>query len=321
MTESGSSVDATIKELFEFGDKAADKESIGIPEVSPDSNKEERDAAFSAMMKTLSLSSDLDEDDTGKCVEFFRVLYCQSYSDANGYRHSYSSILEAMIGDFNPDDTSPDYTVNSTTENLSNNIGLIEAVIEEDGDEALRAKFKKLSDHVSLEYKRLNYITRQNKLQYENSDGATKRLERDVRFFNASLEGATRRLENKIMEKENQIDRLQRDHIAILGIFAAVVIFANGGIVFSSSSIQAVAGQNIAYVAFIVSLVGGFIFNILYALFAFVYRIARNTSDNWAVISRDTFIKIDRAIVFLVGFFFVVSILIMFVEHQWAIAY
>lgn len=123
-------------------------------------------------------------------------------------------------------------------------------------------------------------------------------------------------LSKRIYEKENQIDRMQREYIAILGIFAAVVIAMNGSIVFTSSSINAIAGQNILYLAFIISIVGAFLFNALFALFTFVYRMVRQNGTTWGILSKETFTKINGWIIGAIVALFLTSCLFCWLESD-----
>lgn len=287
---------------------------LPVPTLEASSPNKDKQAALEDFLRALSDNQTLDEDDVHRSIDFLKLVYTEVPEGEPEFRHSYSSIFEIMVGEYNPDAKEPDYEPNLTTTQLATNIDLLQTVIEEDGDETLNRKFCKLRDHVELESKRINYIVRQNRLQHETSNGDSRRMGRELESFRFNLKRATDGLSARIEEREKQIDRMQREYIAILGILAAVVIAANGGIVFSSASIQALAGQNVFYLAFIVSIVGAFLFNLLFALFTFLYRMVRLDGGYWGVLSKEVFIRINKWIVAVLALFLVISCLVSCVE-------
>ena len=291
---------------FDSSSSFIHKEPLIVPEIAAYATNEDKQEALDAMLKQLASNEALDEADTKASVTFFQKLYAEE-EGTETFRHSYARILEIMIGDYDPSHRMPDYELSAAATTLSNNIGLLNNVIKTTGDEQLNRKFRKLRDHVALETQRLNYIVRQNRLQYETSDGAAKKVASDLDKFYSELANSTDRLGKRIEKREQQIDRLQREYIALLGILAAVVIATNGSIVFSSSSIQALAGQNVFYLAFIVTTVGAFIFNVLFALFTFIYRMVRQDGSYWGVVNKDMFIRINKWIACALVILFIVS--------------
>lgn len=286
------------------------REPLAIPAIEPSSPLIEKQAALDTFLRNLSMNQTMDEEDARRAIDFLRMIYGGEPGSENEFRHSHASIFEIMVGDYDPDAKRPDHQPNFTTTQLANNIGLLQAVIEDEGDEALMRKFRKLKDHVELEHKRINYIVRQNRLQYETSYGDSKRMEREIARFNNELSQATNDLGRRIEDREEQLDRMQREYIAILGILAAVVIASNGGIVFTASSIQALAGQNVFYLAFVITLVGGFLFNLLFALFTFIYRMVRQNGSYWGILSKNAFIRVNKWIISILAALFITSSLV-----------
>lgn len=171
-------------------------------------------------------------------------------------------------------------------------------------EDTVLQKIEGLFEFISLECLRLGF-------EAQHARNLTVQVESATRSLNAAI--------NKASNVDRRMNRSQKEYIAILGIFAAVVVAFSGGVNFTLSGLSALQGYNVVYIAFIVSIIGGFMFNILYALFTFVYRAIRQNGDNWGILGKDAFIKINQVIIFVVAFFFFVAMLMTFVEHSWSL--
>lgn len=152
--------------------------------------------------------------------------------------------------------------------------------IEDDADIVwLRANtsLEKLYDHVSLEAKRAAYSGSRAQMLLKDLSEAETSLAK----ANCSLAEA-QRTAHKANKKAKA---LQRETIAILGIFSAITLAFNASASFTTSSIAEANSDttNIFQIAFVVSIVGFFLINILYASFAFVYRIVEGKSEDMDV--------------------------------------
>lgn len=211
---------------------------VELPSISRKSTNSERQMAFEQALVILSERSEgLSNNDAVKCLDFFDVLYCKEDGTDNGFRHQYASIFDVMSGSYNAEKNDPDFAPTETMDHLSESIGFIQQSMPQSLSPDFQKKFGKLVDHINLEYKKLNYIIRQNRLQQESIEGSDKQFNNTIRLQQQRME----LLSKRIYEKENQIDRMQREYIAILGIFAAVVIAMNGSIVFTSNMSRALS--------------------------------------------------------------------------------
>lgn len=141
-----------------------------------------------------------------------------------------------------------------------------------DGDECILEiqqdrRLEKLYDHVSLEAKRLGYYA-----------GSIPMMIEELNEARGSLSGAESRLEaaeKSAKEAKEAAASLQRETIAILGVFSAITLAFNAGVSFTTSSLAELntVAPNIFQIAFVVAVVGFFLINILYASFAFVHRL------------------------------------------------
>ena len=89
----------------------------------------------------------------------------------------------------------------------------------------------------------------------------------------AFLEDAKSNLENSHKRIEDKIDNSQKEYIAILGIFAAVVLTFIAGIAFSTSVLQNINNVSIYRIVLIVLLIGLVLTNVLYGLFCTIERL------------------------------------------------
>lgn len=176
--------------------------------------------------------------------------------------------------------------------------------------EALR-KFNELFDCMSIESLRLSF-------EAQHAKNLTRQVESATKALNEAMEKADR-LEGKANHLEDKLDRSQKEYIAILGIFAAVVVAVSSGVNFSLSAFDAVHGYHVVYLSFVISVIGIFLFNMLYALFTFMYRMIRQNGNNWGILGKDTFVKTNRFMVYIVAFLFFSSILMTFLEHSWSL--
>ena len=217
-----------------------------------------------------SLANDNVELDDGKIeeyVECLRKLY------DNDYRHLYSQIFAIIVSiDENYNDS------NVTLEYLTENIRIIFDYCEKTygntlilDDRNFFRRVKKLYDHINLDVSRINYVKA---LQDKNN----------VEMFTLSnrIESAKNELNEKIKEAQDsykeidgKIGYLQRDYIAILGIFASIVVTFVAGISLANSTLSALGNSkdNFYTLVFLVLLVAMFMFNTLIALFEFLLKI------------------------------------------------
>lgn len=97
----------------------------------------------------------------------------------------------------------------------------------------------------------------------------------------AKTKDALKSAERAAIKAENKAKRMQTELIGILGVFSAITLAFNAGVSFTTSSIgTTTSNTNIFQIAFIVSVVGFFLFNTLYAAFSFVYRLVHGPSGD-----------------------------------------
>lgn len=139
-------------------------------------------------------------------------------------------------------------------------------------------RLEKLYDHVNLEAKRSGANSGRMKMLVDEVGQANKNLVQSNEKL-AKTEDTLKSAKNAAIKAENKANRMQTELIGILGVFSAVTLAFNAGISFTTSSIGATSSNtSIFQIAFIVSVVGFFLFNTLYAAFSFIYRLVHGPS-------------------------------------------
>ena len=83
------------------------------------------------------------------------------------------------------------------------------------------------------------------------------------------------RLKNVEEKMNNTQEKLQRNYVTILGIFAAIVFTFAAGTSFTSSVLETMASVSIYRLILMVALLAFVLFNSIYALFLFICRVSK----------------------------------------------
>lgn len=216
----------------------------------------------------------LDDSDLNDYAERFKTVYDR------GYRQRYSEIL-GMLEDITSDDEADDRDdeCEDSLEVISSNLMTLRdhlrEHISEYGESTYYGVFK-LSDHVDIEIHRLR--DRQN--LYHDLSGTDDNL---VDLYNKAqkLEDELKTAESSIKEAQRNSERLQMQMVAILGIFAAIVMAFSGGMDILGGAISISGESDLFRVVFVVLLCGIILFNIFAFLMHMIIAII-NSSNNHA---------------------------------------
>ena len=210
---------------------------------------------------------------SGFYLRFEKLYYIDSTSR---YRHYYSDIYRTLVEIQNDD--SPD---NGNIDTLGQNISVLYNNYREinklNGEPInIASSLQKLYDHVSLDIARIQY-----------SDRGDDRLSSEERFnsINFRLDNSlckskklaeeTKDLRNETRTLKETLDKAQTDYIAILGIFASVVLAFVGGMAFSTSVLENIRDVSI-YRLLTVALIIGMVFvTVIFLMFYFVGILTR----------------------------------------------
>lgn len=150
-----------------------------------------------------------------------------------------------------------------------------------DLDEIIK-RVTKLYDHVSMEVERLSYMVRQNKCNSDAILEASRTVDRAV----SEKEGQLKSLSEEIERTKKDV---QRDNIAVLGIFAAVVLVVNSAVGFSASSLEAIGtGRGIGPVLLMAAIVGFVVINTSGVMLSYIWRMTmgdRPQLEGWPKIA------------------------------------
>lgn len=244
---------------------------LTLPEITGNEGVTQKQELLNKLCEQL-IDREINNSEAINCARFLANLY----SSKNGkvFRHRYSDISKLLLrsaesesGEF---DTEPSEKAALLSQNMSKIA--IEANREHPGmpSEETLNKILKLDDHIQLEYKRIAYITDQNKKQNSQLSDLDERLKR----ASNDLKEAAQKAE----EARKAIDSSTKNSITILGIFAAIVLAFNGGVSFALASADkssAIDGLTSFLIA--MDLVGIVIFGTVFCLLDFLAKVAQPT--------------------------------------------
>lgn len=197
----------------------------------------------------------------------------------------YSDVCEVMFSQLDTRDL--DNGVPYGVIRLENNIIMIKDVaLSKNCSHSVSIGLIKLQDHISLEIRRMRYMAVQNKHQKDTAEQLASNLNNQI---NTSIKQAKSNFDSQIQQTK---DSVQKNHITILGIFAAIVIAFASTWAFSSSILQNMANVSIYRLSFTMLVLGFLAFNMLCALFMFLGKIA-----NFKVLNKSFIIGIDTTLV------------------------
>lgn len=126
---------------------------------------------------------------------------------------------------------------------------------------------QKLYDHVNLDIARISYSDAGDRKT--SGEETISELQSQLTQIKSDVKKAT-----LVQEKvEEELGKQQKEYIAILGIFASVVLAFTGGIAFSTSVLNNIAHVSAYRTILIALLIGLVLINILFGLFFYINKI------------------------------------------------
>lgn len=188
------------------------------------------------------------------------------------FRHYYSDIF-SVLTTIKQDDALGDINI------LGQNLTIIKNGYKAINKDAvgepidIQKQINKLFDHVSLDIARISYSDAANRKLVE--DSKVNDIKREINETQSRVES----IQKEVKKSQRKINNAQKEYVAILGIFAAVVITFVGGIAFSTSVLQNIHQSSIYRIVFICLLIGLVLLNVICALFYFIERLVKNSDD------------------------------------------
>lgn len=118
--------------------------------------------------------------------------------------------------------------------------------------------------------------------EIDDTNISLEELKKDIDSTNTEIERTNKTLNDTkkmITKSRDKIKSYQQESIAILGIFASIVLAITGGLAFSSSVLQNFSQGTIYRVCLVILLLGIVLINILYALFYYIDRLVNDAGN------------------------------------------
>lgn len=239
-----------------------------------------------------------DQESVEASVEKLRAVY-DANDGAHRLRHRYSRIATVIYDGETPTDWSGIEQAARRAQMLSSNLDQLTDVISERQDISfeVRDSVEKLRDHVSLE---MQHIT-----VFDSLFESLRDMGDRVAGTQSELEKKSDAIRNEQEEHKAEMLAMRREYIAILGIFAAVVLVVNSGIGFSLSGMEAAVGKGaypVVMLPLVLLIVGFVVVNAVAILFEFVWGMVQKedskSSVAWYLLLADAVLVVGMAICF-----------------------
>lgn len=246
-------------ELLTSSIKTLNKSPFEVPEVAEgDDDSKKRDALL-LMLESLAGSdtcSTLSSNDIDRASDFFMKLY----GGREQYRHRYADVCEFIFSEIDKSHGELDDGVPYSVNCLAENIRIIYEHLLAKGGSAQAKCVLKLADHIDLEKTRLSHYIEQQKTMRDFREAISKTNEERAE------------LEREFAER---LDRTKMEYVAVLGVFAAIVLAFNGGVGFSTSALGALGiDSGIRALVFQSALVEFVLVNTICILLVFVWKMS-----------------------------------------------
>lgn len=244
------------------------KPPLKVPPINAGSDDAEKRKALRDMLESLASTDDaavLSQDDIRRASNFFVKLY----GGSEPYRHRYADICDLVFNALGQSPGDLDEGVPYSVNCLAENIRIIHDNLTKHGFCDQAKSVLKLADHIDLEKTRLSHdIEQQQAMRTFKAAIAEVKAERD--------EADQKRAELE-REFDERLDKTRMEYIAILGVFAAVVLAFNGGVGFSTSAMGALGiDGGIRAIVLLAALVGFVLINTVCILLVFIWKMSFN---------------------------------------------
>ena len=223
-----------------------------------------------------------------KIYEKFHKIYGISGLQMN-FRHFYSDIFSVLS---QIKQTSAIGSVDILGENISTLWEYYHSsnFAREHDEPALEDALRKLYDHVSLDIARIRYsdagdIRLSQTDEIKHLHDKTKALSADLGKIKAKLENTENTFELKFEKIDKNLNKskktlkgLQKEYVAILGIFASIVLAFTGGLSFSSAVLSNIAQSSIYRICAVSLIIGLVLTNIIFGVFYYLNHLIKGKS-------------------------------------------
>lgn len=228
---------------------------------------------FCDILFELAKNQELLQDKSTRHTMYKRLeaLYYSPNKDER-YRHFYSDIF-TVLTQIQHDSSQGDINI------LGQNLSVIRAGYNPQNRDSEGAiidigdSIQKLYDHVSLDIARILYSDAGDRKT--SGEEAIIDVQSQIKQIQTEIDKA------KVAQKnvENELGKQQKEYIAILGIFAAVVLAFTGGIAFSTSALNNINAVSVYRIITVSLVIGLVLINVLFGLFYYVDRLVNGLNE------------------------------------------
>lgn len=252
-------------------------------ECMTDAKNQSLQQRLEELLQTLMKSELNQEKELLSTIQELKEIYLDKDGETNGFRHQYSRISSCIFnakfnvneGNKSEDTENVEY-LNDSAQILANNLAVIREKIKNDKNTKLLIPITKLYDHVNLELLRINY----NAILNEDQDAKIDALLVKIKYQDEKLEEKENKVLSKVDDVEEKISSVQKDNVAILAIFAAVIMAFTGGFSFIANSFSGLGSIPLEKLICLTSFIGIILTNLLYALLKFIWSIIKRKEDS-----------------------------------------
>lgn len=220
---------------------------------------------FKKILIKLANSSTFLKDPNER-KEFYRKFEGIYYINKNErFRHFYSDIFGLLV-EINSDNSLDSGDIEILGGNLTFLVKNYQPMNYDENNELIdiRDSLWKLYDHVSLDIARIRY-----------SNSEDDRLSHELEFNRVAnklseSEEKISKLSNETEQLKKSLSKAQLDYIAILGIFASIVLSFVGGITFSTSVLENIKNVSVYRLLIVALIIGAIFVTIIFLMFYYV---------------------------------------------------
>lgn len=227
---------------------------------------------FRAILFTLAESPERLKENADRIAIYKRLESLYAPATGEPFRHFYSDIFAVLTMIKQGDRPG---SIDVLGQNLAEiRKGYRVRSTQQNGDPIdISDSIRKLYDHVSLDIARMRYSEAADRVVSQEAS-----IE-DLRSQITLLSEQNAALKSQIDEQLVEVKGVQKEYIAILGIFASVVLAFTGGIAFSTSVFQNLHLSNIYRIVLVALILGVVLVNALYGLFYYIDRLVHGRED------------------------------------------
>lgn len=209
----------------------------------------------------IELSDLYDETDRDKVLEIGKkicAIYESKLSNGVYFRHQYNHFLR-VLWSIEPD----------CVDVLTGNLKII--IEDHKNDQQVCYNLLKLYDHISIDIVRMNTMARTENV-IMNFRNTSERID--------AISKKSNDLKNKIDNLSKKMDSSHIEIVAVLGVFAAIVIGFTGGLDIIGGALSNVGVKDFPLILFSVSLCGMVLFDLLWLLMECVMHITKGGGES-----------------------------------------